>query len=69
MAIRREQGDRAGEAESCWNIGLTYKDMGNLAQAEEYISLAVEIMEPIGHPELEGCCNDLEQVRAARQEG
>ncbi len=63
MAIRREQGDRAGEAESCWNIGLTYEDMGDLAQAEEHISLAVEIAEAIGHPEVQTIRDDLEQVR------
>ena len=63
LAIRRELGDRAGEAGSCWNIGLTYKDLGDLAQAEEYIALAVDLMKAIGHPELEGCRNYLEQVR------
>ena len=67
LVIRQKLGDRAGEAQSCWNIGLTYKDLGDLAQAEEYISQAVRLMEPIGHPQLEVCRKYLEQVRAKRR--
>ncbi|MCI5118089.1 MAG: tetratricopeptide repeat protein, partial [Candidatus Electrothrix sp. LOE1_4_5] len=66
LAICRELGDRAGEAESCWNLGLTYNDMGDLAQAEEYMALAVKIAEPMGHPELERFRNYLKRVRAKR---
>ncbi|MCW5211836.1 tetratricopeptide repeat protein, partial [Desulfobulbus sp. TB] len=67
LAICRDLGNRAGESLSCWNIGLTYYDMGDLAQAEEHIRLAVEIAEAIGHPELEKYRKGLERVRAERQ--
>ncbi|MCI5163249.1 MAG: tetratricopeptide repeat protein [Candidatus Electrothrix sp. AX5] len=67
LAIRRELGDRAGEAATSWNIGLTYKDMGDLALAEEYIALAVELAEAMGHPSLEKYRDDLEQMQVKRQ--
>ncbi len=67
MSICRDLGYRAGEAVTCWNIGLTYEDMGDLAQAEEHISLAVEIAEAIGHPYLEQYRDGLERVRAKRR--
>ena len=50
LVIRRQLGDRAGEAESCWNIGLIYENMGDLAQAEEYIVQAVQIAEKLNLP-------------------
>lgn len=67
LTIFREMGDRYREAGSCWNIGLTYEDMDDLAKAEEYIGQAVQIMEAIDHPELETCREGLARVRAARQ--
>ncbi|MCI5167330.1 MAG: tetratricopeptide repeat protein [Candidatus Electrothrix sp. GM3_4] len=67
VVIRQEAGDHVGAGESCWNIGHTYKDLGDLAQAEEYISLAVQIAEKIGHPALEQFRDGLKQVRAARR--
>ncbi len=54
LAIRQQLGDKAGEAETCWNIGLTYQNIGDLAKAEDDISRAVQIAETIGHPALEG---------------
>jgi len=41
--------------------------MDDLAQAEEYMALAVEIMESMGHPKLQVCLDGLEQVRAKRR--
>ena len=67
LAIRQQLGDRAGEAVTRWWIGLTCKDLGDFAAAEEHISLAVQIMEAIGHPESEQCRDGLAQVRAARR--
>ena len=67
LAISRELGDCVTETTSCWEIGLTYYNMGDLAQAEEYITIAVEIAEQIGHHEVETWCYALTQVRAKRQ--
>ena len=58
LRIRQEIGDKAGEAVTSWNIGLTYKERGDLRKAEPYISRAVQLAEELGHP-------DLEQDRAA----
>ncbi len=81
LAIRRELGDRAGEAESCRLLGLTYfnlvescwygptyfnLNLVRLAKAEEYMSQAVQIEEAIGHPDLEEDCKSLAGVRGAR---
>ncbi|MCI5190698.1 MAG: tetratricopeptide repeat protein [Candidatus Electrothrix sp. AS4_5] len=61
--IQREFGDRAMEAVTSWNIGLTYKDMGDIAQAVEHLSLAVEIKEAIGTPDAQECRDYLEQIQ------
>ncbi|MCI5177917.1 MAG: tetratricopeptide repeat protein [Candidatus Electrothrix sp. AW3_4] len=66
LVIHQKIGDRAGEAVTSWNIGLTYGDMGDLAKAEEHIRLAVEIAEAIGHPYLEEWRKTLVRVRAKR---
>jgi tetratricopeptide (TPR) repeat protein len=67
LAIQQKLGERAGETESSWNLGLTYKDLGDFAKAEEHISQAMKIAEAIGHPSLERFLDGLKQVRAARQ--
>ncbi len=67
LAICQQVGDRAGEARSRWNIGTTYYDMGDLTTAEEYMSLAVQIKEAIGTPDVEECRDGLARVRAARR--
>ncbi|MDU9049513.1 MAG: tetratricopeptide repeat protein [Candidatus Electrothrix sp. Rat3] len=67
LAIVRELGDRRLEVEDSWNLGLTYEDMGDLAQAEKHIALAVEIAEQIGHSDLEEYRDGLTRVRAKRQ--
>jgi Tfp pilus assembly protein PilF len=64
LVIRQEIGDRAGEAVTSWNIGLTYAEQGDLAKAEQHISRAVQLEEEIGHPDLEKDRKGLERVRA-----
>jgi hypothetical protein len=59
---------RRGEAVTSWNIGRIYKDQGDLAKAEQYMSRTVEIEERIGLPTLEESSREeLEKVRAALQ--
>jgi len=36
LAIQREIGDRAGEAETSWNLGLEYERRGDLARGYRY---------------------------------
>ena len=64
MRIRREIGDKAGEAVTSWNIGLTYEEQGDLDKAESYISRTVQLDEEIGHPALEQFREGLATVRA-----
>ena len=64
LAISKEIGDRRGEAVTSWNIGRTYEDQGDLVEAEQYISRAVQLMEEIGHPSLEKDRKHLEELRA-----
>ncbi|MCI5158502.1 MAG: tetratricopeptide repeat protein, partial [Candidatus Electrothrix sp. AUS1_2] len=64
LAILREQGDRGLEAQCCWNLGLTYEDMGDLAEAEEHIMQAVQIAEQMNHPSLEKYRDGLARMRA-----
>ena len=56
-------GDKAGEAETSWSIGLTYK-YNDLRKAESYISRAVQLAEEIGHPQLEEWRKELADIRA-----
>ncbi|MCI5135549.1 MAG: tetratricopeptide repeat protein [Candidatus Electrothrix sp. AW2] len=50
LAIWQKLGDRGGEAESCWNIGITCVNTGDLAKVVEYMSRAVQIAKVIDHP-------------------
>ena len=56
-------GDKAGEAETSWSIGLTYK-YNDLRKAESYMSRAVQLAEEIGHPQLEEWRKELAGIRA-----
>jgi len=67
LAIRGEVNDRAGEVVTIWNIGTTYASLGALSLAEKYITLAVNIAEQIGHPNLEEYRDLLERVRVERR--
>ncbi|MCW5198515.1 tetratricopeptide repeat protein, partial [Desulfobulbus sp. F3] len=49
LKLCREIEDKENEVVTRWNIGITYEDLGDLAKAEEHISLAVQIAEQIGH--------------------
>jgi hypothetical protein len=52
-----------------WNVGRIYKDQGDLAKTEQYMSRTVEIAEAIGHPDLESDRKVLEKVRAKSKAG
>ncbi|XOF32311.1 MAG: tetratricopeptide repeat protein [Candidatus Electrothrix sp. YB6] len=65
--IYQEISDRAGELLTYWNIGLTYEDMGDLAEAEKYITQAIQIAKAISHPELMTYLKGLAAVQAKRR--
>jgi len=64
LDIRKEIGDRAGEAVTSWNIGMIYEKQGDLAEAEPYMARTVQLDEEIGHPSLEKDRKYLEELRA-----
>ena len=53
LAIQREIGDRAGEAETSWNLGLEYERRGDLARGLPLLESSVRIKEALTHPDLE----------------
>jgi hypothetical protein len=52
LEIAREIGDRRGEANHCWNLGLLYEDSVP-ARAAELVQVCVEYERAIGHPDAE----------------
>ncbi|MCI5179824.1 MAG: tetratricopeptide repeat protein, partial [Candidatus Electrothrix sp. AW3_4] len=64
LIIHCELGDRVGEVGVHWNIALAYEDLGDLVEAEEHFSLAVQIAKQINHPLLEKLSNRLALVQA-----
>ncbi|MCI5227652.1 MAG: tetratricopeptide repeat protein [Candidatus Electrothrix sp. AX2] len=63
LKLMRKIKARAEEAAISWNIGLIYKEQGDLTKAEQYISRAVQIAEEIGDSSSEGWRKDLEKLR------
>jgi tetratricopeptide (TPR) repeat protein len=63
LPLSRQVGDRWGESITCYNMGLIYADLGDLAQAEQLLMRTVELDEAIDHPDLESDRAALEEVR------
>jgi hypothetical protein len=61
--IAREIGDRRGEANASWNLGLALEKAGQLARAAELMQVRVDFEQEIGHPDAEKLAAQLEQVR------
>ncbi len=64
LAISREIGDKCGETVTNWNIGSIYAEQGDLTNADQYISHAVELAEKTGHPSWEKYRKHLAALRA-----
>jgi tetratricopeptide (TPR) repeat protein len=64
LPIQRQVGDRWGESVTCFNIGMIYANLGDLARAEQMLMRTVELDEAIGHPDLASDRAVLEQVRS-----
>ena len=63
LPIRREVGDRAGEAVTRFNLAMVYRGQGQLDRAVAELEQVVELDRQIGHPDLESDTATLEQVR------
>jgi len=67
LELYRQVGDRVGQANIFWNLGMRLVNNNNLAEAEPLVAQAVELARQIlnpDHPILEGWESVLEQVRA-----
>ena len=53
LAIAREIGDRRGEANASWNLGLEYEKAGDLRRAAEMMRICVSFIIEIGYPDAE----------------
>ena len=49
--IRKEIGDREGEASSYGNLGTVFQSLGEYGKAEEYLQKALAIQSEIGDKE------------------
>lgn len=63
--IQKMGGWKKEEAYTCWDIGMTCNDLGDLRKAEQYISRAVEIGEDVKHPKLKEWRKDLKKVQSS----
>lgn len=52
-ALRHAIGDRQGEANTCWNLGLQLEVQGDLLRAVELMRVRVDFLRDIGHPDTE----------------
>lgn len=58
--------DRAGEAATCYSIGLVYRSLGDLGQAVAYLERCVVLDEQIQHPDLHSDRQMLAQLQRER---
>ena len=56
LAIRKEIGDKRGEATCYGNLGTVYHSLGEYQKAEEHVNSALVIMKKIGHKKGEAVC-------------
>jgi tetratricopeptide (TPR) repeat protein len=63
LAIAREIGDRRGEGNHAWNLGLVYEKQGDYAQAAALMQILVDYEREIGHPDAEKDAQYLAKVR------
>jgi len=53
LAISREVGDRRGEGNHLDNLGIAYRDLGDITCARQCLSQALAIFEEIKSPHAE----------------
>lgn len=53
LVIAREIGNRRGETNTCWNLGLLLEGQGELHRAVELMQVRVDFLRAIGHPDAE----------------
>jgi len=61
--MRREVGDRVGEAVTRYNMAMLYRDNGDLVTAVAQLEQVVELDRQVEHPDLAADTAMLAQVR------
>jgi tetratricopeptide (TPR) repeat protein len=69
LPLSRQVGDRWGESITCYNMAMVYRDLEDLAAAEQLLLRTVELDEASGRPALASDRAMLEQVRQERRAG
>ena len=64
LTIAREIGDRRGESNDRWNLGLAYEKDDDFRRAADLMQVCVDFEREIGHPDAEKDADYLENVRA-----
>jgi len=62
--IAREIGDRRGESNASWNLGLAYEKQERYAEACALMQITVDFERAIGHPDAEPDATRLAEVCA-----
>lgn len=63
LPVRREVGDRAGEAVTRYNVAMIYRAQGELGRAVAELEQIVELDRQVGHPDLQSDTEMLHRVR------
>jgi hypothetical protein len=64
LPIRRQVGDRAGEATTRYNIAMLLRAAGRLGEAVAELEVVVGLDRAVQHPDLDAHTAVLQQVRA-----
>ena len=67
LVIARQIGDRRGEANANWNLGLAQRQQGDLAQAVALMQVLVDFEQEIGHSDAERHAATVEKLRQQLQ--
>ena len=62
LAIAQEIGDRRGEANHSWNLGLLY-EKDDPARAVQLMQVCIAFEQQIGHPNAAARAQRVEQIR------
>ncbi|HMS15180.1 MAG TPA: hypothetical protein PKD80_18975, partial [Microthrixaceae bacterium] len=69
LPIRREVGDRAGEAVTRYNVAMVLRAEGDLAAAVAELEQTVALDAQVGHPDLEADTAMLNELRSQLDAG
>ncbi|HQP61867.1 MAG TPA: hypothetical protein PKX41_11725, partial [Anaerolineaceae bacterium] len=63
LKIMRKIGDRRGEGNASWNLGLIDEKQGDLVRAVALMQVLVDYERAIGHPDAEKHAARVEEIR------